>query len=359
MIEVELLPARYGDSIWIRYGKSKSSLHHVLIDTGFKETATAIRQRFHDDAKLVLDLFVMTHIDADHIEGSVTLLQDPVVATKKRIKQAWFNGWGHIDEVPDDALGALQGEYLSALLRDSGIPWNRDFASKAAMVLETKKKLPVFELDGGMKLTLLSPSPAKLRKLRDYWRKDLKGRLKPGDEKKAMKLLDDDSKYALDALGTIPNVAKLSAMKFKEDAAPANGSSIAFLAEYEKKKMLFTGDAHPSVLLSSVERLVPAGKTLKVDLWKVAHHGSRANTSPALLERVRCKNAVFSTNGDKFKHPDLECVARYIDQHEGTDLALHFNYESPKTKPWSDKTLMKTHGYRTFYGDEGSLVVSL
>ena len=356
MIRIEMLPASYGDAIWLSWGEDKKKLKHALIDTGFEPCAQIIRQRLHDDPKLVLELFVLTHIDADHIEGSVFLLQDENVITPKRVREIWFNGWEHINALADDAQGALQGEYFSALIRKRKIAWNKKFKGKAVCVPD-KGKLPTHKLAGGMKLTLLSPGKAQLNKLHSYWTKDLKKKLKPGDEKKALKLLDHDAKYALDSMGSRINVSKLVKGKFTEDKAPANGSSIAFLAEYGDRKLLFTGDAYPSVLAASLGRLIEEGDTLALDVLKLAHHGSAHNTGPELLDLVRCEHALVSSDGKKFSHPDASAIARVI--HSSPGVQVHFNYQSEFTKPWLSSKVMKAHGYTAAVGDEGSLVLEL
>lgn len=357
MIEVELLPALYGDAIWIRYGKTRDALHHVLVDTGFEDTAAGIVKRLREDAAIRLELFVMTHIDEDHIKGSIFLLQDKAIAKPSRIQDVWFNGWPQIDSVAKDALGALQGEYFSALIRKRGLPWNKAFNGKPVAV-KSSGALPEVVLEGGMKLTLLSPSVKNLKTLRGRWLKDLKGQLKPGDEKAALELLADDKRYASDALGDTMNVGKLAGMAFSQDSSVTNGSSIAFLADYDGSRMLFTGDAHPETLVKALERLGPGGM-MNVDLLKVSHHGSRYNTSPELLERIRCKHALISTNGQKFKHPEAECMARLIAAHKGKDFTVHFNYASDRTKPWREPGLKNQYGYKTEYGTNGSLILSL
>jgi hypothetical protein len=39
-----------------------------------------------------------------------------------------------------------------------------------------------------------------------------------------------------------------------------------------------------------------------------------------------------STNGDQFRHPDKECIARVL--RFGKPRYLYFNYETRYTKPW-------------------------
>ena len=93
MISIEVLPAAHGDAIWIEYG-SGPEVHRVLIDGGPANTyELGLRRRIleqeRDDCKL--DLMVVTHIDADHIDGALIMLQE-LARLKVHIQELWFNG---------------------------------------------------------------------------------------------------------------------------------------------------------------------------------------------------------------------------------------------------------------------------
>ena len=77
MFRIEMLPAAHGDCLWIEYG-SGSAVHRILIDGGPAHAYPALRQRIlHLPAgERRFDLLVITHIDADHIEGVIRLLLD-------------------------------------------------------------------------------------------------------------------------------------------------------------------------------------------------------------------------------------------------------------------------------------------
>lgn len=354
MLRIEMLPARHGDALWISWGAKESSLRHMVVDTGFRQSARVIRKRLHDDPRLALELLVLTHIDADHIEGAVTLLADAQVATPARIKEVWFNGWRHIADLRDDALGSRQGEYVSAEIRARKLPWNASFRGKA-VVVPSRGTLPSKTLPGGMKLTLLSPTAAQLVALRRHWVSDLEGKLAPGDEKAALRLLAKEKKYAPDALGSA-SVAKLAKAPFVEDDKAANGSSIALLAEHEGRTLLLAGDAFPSVLAASIDRL-PGRDALELDVLKLSHHGSSGNTSPALIDRIWYDHVLVSTNGDQFGHPSPETIARLI--AASPDTTLCFNYRSDCNAQWLSPATQRKHGYRTIVGDDGHLVLEL
>src|SRR5690606_39129015 len=70
-----------------------------------------------------------------------------------------------------------------------------------------------------------------------------------------------------------------------------NDNSFVVELRFARRRMLFTGDveAHGEASLLAEGQLVP------VDVLKVAHHGSRTSSNPALLEVLRPRVAVVST----------------------------------------------------------------
>lgn len=355
MLEIEMLPAQDGDALWIRYGRP-DDVHHVLIDCGRGKAAyDIVSERLATDPRLRFDLFVLTHIDADHIDGAVSLLGDSIF-TPERVDDVWFNGWQHLLEKEssekDDSLGALQGEYFAALLKNRGFPWNRQWKGRA-VVVPAAGKLPECTLAGGMKLTLLSPTRERLTALRSTWQQELKDRMRPGNVREALKLLEEDYRYrAIDALGGVNIQKLLLADDFVEDTRAPNGSSIALLAEYDGQSLLLAGDAFPSVLESSLHRLGASNATpLKVDVFKLSHHGSAANTSPDLLDLISCRHALISTNGDRHSHPDAVTLARVVSKQK--NLNLHFNYTSKLTTPWFDGLTQRDNGFKAVKPNQG------
>ena len=70
------------------------------------------------------------------------------------------------------------------------------------------------------------------------------------------------------------------------------------------ERVLFTGDAHSDILEAAIQPLAQAdGGRLRVDVLKVGHLGSKANTSKLLLHLLDCTRFAFSTNGDRHDHP--------------------------------------------------------
>ncbi len=69
MLRVEMLPANYGDCLWIEYGDA-GPMHRILIDGGLAGTYAAISRKIGDCGESChVELMIISHVDADHIEG--------------------------------------------------------------------------------------------------------------------------------------------------------------------------------------------------------------------------------------------------------------------------------------------------
>jgi hypothetical protein len=311
-----------------------------------------------------IELFVLTHIDGDHIAGSVPFIADARI-TKSNVREVWFNSRKHLD----DRMGAEQAEYFTKHLLDKRLSWNKSFGGRA-VVIEEGAALPVVELAGGMKLTLLSPTRQKLRDLVDKWDAELKLAMKRKRVGSVAELVGlGSATLAPDRLGARPDVARLAASAFDPDPEKPNGSSIAFLAEFtdtfdngRRKAVLFTGDAHSPVVEESIRKLLKKRRKdkLTVDALKLSHHGSKKNTSNDLLDLLVCKHFLFSSNGTRHDHPDQECVARVVaPKRSGTNL--HFNYLTDFNRMWKPPALQAQFRYTAHYpaASERGIVVSL
>lgn len=342
---IEMLPARHGDCLWVEYGKG-NDVFRILIDGGPVNTYKYIEKRIAQmpSGDKAFDLVVLTHVDADHVEGLVRLFAEKPLPIS--IDTVWFNGWRQMTK-SHGLLGAVQGEFLSALLaRRTSRAWNPD---SPPWVVLSKGSLPTYTLAGGATLTLLSPSPEKLRKMAKSWETAVKkAGFRPGDLEAAWKTLEKKKQFLpkKGLLGITPDLDNLLKKQFKIDQAQANGSSIAFLAEYQGKSALFLGDAHPDVVSNSIKRLCFDRGTsrLHVDAVKVAHHASMSNTNKTLLDLISSPSYLISTNGDLFQHPDKECIARIL--KFGNPEKLYFNYESTTTKPWLSSNTESKYRYK-------------
>jgi beta-lactamase superfamily II metal-dependent hydrolase len=91
---------------------------------------------------------------------------------------------------------------------------------------------------------------------------------------------------------------------------------------------------------------------LKVDVFKLSHHGSRANVTQDLLRAVQAEHYVFSTNGAIFNHPNDEAVARVIVGSKRP--TLWFNYATERNQRWAEPALRAKHDYQVRFPEGGS-----
>jgi hypothetical protein len=348
IFDIEMIPAHNGDCLWIEYGHPKAP-SRILIDCGAESAAKLLNARV---AKLqtadAFELFVLTHIDADHISGVLPFFKNRGALT---FGEVWFNAE---PQLPPAVLGVMQGEKFANILNsEPGLraAWNKSAGqgekAPKAIVVPDEGSLPSYTLPGGMRLTVLSPGLRQLKDLASVWRKELR-LYKQG---KSHDMLSAKARPLPVNNPATLDVAALAKMKEKPDPSVANGSSIALLAEFDGRAVLLTGDAHAEVMAASIKRLRDergiAGR-LRLDAMKLSHHGSTNALTKGLLDLIECPQYLVSTDGSKFYHPDRDAIARVI-LHGGQNPKLIFNYKSEMNGFWGEPVLRDKYGYRTEY----------
>jgi beta-lactamase superfamily II metal-dependent hydrolase len=342
MLRIEMLNAGHGDALLIEYGDD-SETHRILVDGGpyrsYDEPGGLLQrlQQLDDDEK-TFELLVMTHIDTDHIDGVIKLLQEKALGLT--FKDIWFNGWKHVNLAVEGKLGGKQGEFLGALLESEGLPWNANKAwepTLGAVVVPEQGDLPVASLAGDATATLLSPGPDELKKLKKDWIAAVKtADFDAGDTRAALDKLKERADLR-------PKISE-GTLGAKKDTSAANQSSIAFVFQYDDERLLLTGDAFASVLERGTERYATEHGTLDVAAFKLPHHGSWSNLSPDLLAGVKTNKYLVSTNGKHYDHPDADAIELIL-LHGGDQPHLVFNYDQPFTEHWLEPSNQRARGY--------------
>jgi len=323
MFRIEMLPAQDGDCLWIEYGEADPSTHRrVLIDAGRPGTARVLRRKIRSlpEGRRRFELLVLTHVDSDHVGGAAELLADK--APGLSFGDIWFNGYKHVS----DELGPVEAERLTSLLEKGRLPWNERFSGKAVTLDGGPPRTEV--LDGGLRLTILGPTRKRLAELAPEWEKTVVAAgLVPGRGAPPKRTKDEPE----DTLGD-ESVEGLARERFDGDKTSANGSSIALLAEYGGRRILLGGDTYAPDLLAALERIEPEAQ-VRVDAFKLPHHGSKANLNVPLLQKLSCPRYLVSTSGARFRHPDAVTIARVL-MHGGRRPKLFFNYQSKFNRRW-------------------------
>lgn len=340
MLSIEMLPAAHGDALWVEWGKGGQAVHRLLIDGGPAHTYSEGLQRRIEmlpAAQRRFALFVVSHIDADHIDGALILLQD-YERLGVRFDEIWFNTWRHLPSSERDAYAPLQGEFLGGLLTlDETLQacWNHAFGGQAVRVPAVPEgpmpppPLPRHELPGGAAITLLGPTRDELRRLRARWGAAIRD-FAPGDAAEAVRRLQQRREYRPPA-----GPAVFAGRNYGDDRAPANGSSISFLFEFDGAAVLFAADAHARTLAATLARLCRERDLPKLPLSavKLPHHGSMSNVDAKWLNLVACRRWLISTNGAVFGHPDVETAALVAEcSGPAGPPEFHCNYRAATTQ---------------------------
>jgi hypothetical protein len=342
---VEMLPARDGDCLWVEWGEDAERPHRMLIDAGRaanRRLPPSLRKRIAalpPDGR-TFELVVATHMDVDHVQGLVPLFEDPPEGFTAR--EVWFNG---LRNLPRDILGYRDADLLADAL-DRNLPWawntSWNDSPNGAVVVPDAGALPVRSLEG-LEITLLSPDLGTLAALVDEWPEAVR---EAGLERKAPELPLDDrlGRGPRDPGTRLRDLAHLDDDEW--DASVRNRSSIAFLARYDDRTVLFGADAHADVLGSALLR-VEAGKVVPVDVCKVPHHGSRQNVKREFLSRIRCGCWMISSSGDWHQHPDRRAMARILAGEPGQNLV--FNYRSQYNAEYGKFTTTSEFDNKAYY----------
>ncbi len=344
VFRLHVLPAGVGDALVLDYG-TRTDLHRVVIDGGVGRIAQPLAAFLGPTPQV--EMMMISHVDNDHIAGLLKMLETGL--TQATIGDFWFNGFRHLPESGLEQMGPVEGERLTTFILDHQIPWNANPAFAGGAVSRGAADEPlVATLPGGLACRVLSPGQPQLAKLRPKWLPAVQEADLDPAAPVAEEVLRPPGR--LERMGA-PDLVAMAAERTPEDAKEANGSSIAILAAWAGRTALLTGDAHADVLLETLDRWLGPTGTLEVDLFKLPHHGSKANVTDALMKRVRAKCYVFSSSGQgRSQHPNDAAVARVIINSTG-DRMLAFNYRNQRTEMWQDAALRTQWGYRTLYPD--------
>lgn len=318
---LKILPVKCGDSLILTHEGEDKKVRNIIIDGGYikafqtlKDQITGIRKK-----KQLIDLWVLTHLDADHINGAVQYLRKQDVKGKgKLIRRFWFNFFDAF-KLSDDSpfLSFGKGFDLSKLLRKLDIKGRQDITNDL-------KPITI----GDAKITILSPDQKTFSDLKTRWKTEFKTYY--GVEPPTY-----ISDPALRDAKTIEQLAK--AKDAKEDSVKKgliNRSSIAFIYDENGKRLLMLGDAYPSVILKALEPDYTMKKQLKVKYMKLSHHGSRKNYHTDLLNFIQCRRFIISADGEN-QHgiPDKEVLAKIL-MHPNRDqskrITFYFNHDDTR-----------------------------
>ncbi|MDA1762336.1 MBL fold metallo-hydrolase [Bacillus cereus] len=392
MIQIKMYPARNGDCFLISTGDIEKK--HILIDCGFIETYEKFLKR--DLLEIAqrnekLNLMIITHIDSDHISGAIRFIEDNNENNFIEIDEVWFNAYRHLQfpkkdnnelkdsergilereialgksyfkrvnqlDIVKDEISAKQGSTLGALLLKGKYNWNSTFDGNAVVT----KNNQTINIDD-FKIKILSPNEDKLNRLGARWVKELRKKRWNftindnelfDDAYEFMQLmLEEESKITISEISKQSQKELIKLEEYIEkdypiDKSVNNGSSIAILIEFNQRKLLFLGDAHPDIIY---DKLIEMDED-DFDLVKISHHGSLKNTSNKLAEILGSTRYLFSTNGLKHHHPDAQSIIKLLAANSKFKKRLYFNYKTKTSSIFEKEELQEKYNYEIIIDD--------
>jgi hypothetical protein len=359
MVVLEALNALYGDCLILRYADGQGQRRVWIVDGGPRSTkvngvAVSVwrdvllpRLKQIDPARpFVVDLGMVSHIDDDHINGIERLTADIAAALPHpgdvRFRRFWFNSFDALVGPAPAGLGESSGAMALELANPTAglLPAGALGDDSAAVVqsvpqgIKLATNLRALGLDGnapvngfisarpdrgpvlidGVSVTLIGPIQSRLDKLREEWRKALEKPTKPART------------AALEAL---------FATRGQFDSSVPNLSSIVVLVEIDGKSLLLTGDARGDDIVSAWKDLGLPDSRRVIDVLKVPHHGSFANSSEEFVRFFTASHYVFSADGH-FDNPDPPVLEGLVSVHGQRSVTLHFtNADITWSKPYT------------------------
>lgn len=328
MIEVHFLPANGGDFLWLCYGNRKHR-SHILIDSGYTQCHKdycAIMQYICEAGETVEAVF-LTHIDNDHVSGFLRwLLQKPFVAPS--IKRIFFNNGRDIQRNLDITFSSWPEDSVSDY-----IPGKKYGVGTAIHILEalehqglssvlhgcvTSDSGPI-RLSQGAAIQFISPSIAALKRFSQKWEEEVQKKEREAGKPK---------KY-----GAVPiccnSLQELLDEPFVPDSSVTNGASLAFLFEFQGKRLAFLGDAWADECLSGLAALGYSPEhPYEATLIKLSHHGSPHNLSEELARTLYAPCYLISTKRTSVIRDQKATIARLLKLGRPITIIRNYRTES-------------------------------
>lgn len=330
-MEIKFFQAQCGDAARIRFIGTDDTPHNIFIDSGydntFRETLLAEIESIQAAGECI-DLWVISHIHDDHIGGAEEYIKGIINGEFTDIVEKWYYNPPRINNhlpitIMTPAISTpasiSQGDNVTNYLQATGKLLSEDLTTQTSV-------LNLF----GLQMTILSPNPTTLQRLKDKY---------PAESGIPLEREEDEAISSAKAACVEDYPTPLQDIKmtgWTQDKSVENGSSISLLTIYQGKSILWLADAFPSVV---VTRLKEAGYSkenpLHCDWVKVAHHGSRGNNSDKLYELISCQHYLISADAEN-NHclPTKECLVRILHNRQDATKSYHFHftYDTPNLR---------------------------
>ena len=312
---IHILKALHGDAFVLNCKKGEKT-GVVVVDGGPNKNSQVVVEEY--DKIGMIDLLVLTHYDLDHIGGVLSYIAKHKNDKPFPIKEVWCN-CAYDLSLASSNISYKQAKKLADLLKEinvelknSGFPeieWQESIVSGQVIyrpyadfyILSPEVEIKVHNSEQYVKATNVSYNHKRQK---------------------------DALQKSLEVLADIPKEEP----KASDNGDLVNWSSIAFYLICDNMTSIMLGDSFPCTITKSLSGLgFSKENRLRVDFFKVSHHGCRKNISNELLDMIESNQYIFSTNGGLGTacHPDRETIGNILyhkNRNWNEEVRLYFNY---------------------------------
>lgn len=309
--EIDLLPVgsekKSGDCIAMRYGNLEKGKEHqtvIVVDGGYagtwKNTLKPHLIKFYDceiNAKLHIDLVILSHPDLDHVSGLVEMAKDEDVEIRhilmhrpwEELSPLWFKD----GRITKNSLKERLGEAFEKA---------KEFDVLTKNITKSDPEVGSYFFNDAS-ITILGPTP-------DFYKICIANCEKTPQQRDNV-VSQPHVQGGKGLYGFEPYIKGRIRWYNDENTSPINESSLIILFEYEGVKVLLTGDAGKQGLTNAIKYAKMLGVKLNdCDIIKMPHHGSRKNVSPSIMNAfVGSEKLYYSCASDDLgHHPSLRLI---------------------------------------------------
>lgn len=309
-MEIKLFKAGAGDSFLI-----KIMNNYILIDGGYGGTFEEIKNQILNLDKN-LRLVVLTHYDNDHLMGLINLFRNN--ETKDKVDKVWANLEKHLGikavyqvEIVDDIKrSGVKACEFQTLLPEEKLNQNP---------IETNYRDDIFNNEN-FEIEIMNPTRESLIDLNKYFENELL--IKTKDRNSLTRSPKNDYFYS---------TKELLLKTLTPDNNEANNNSIVLLFKTQDGNYLFTGDCSTQVLK---KRLIEKGyckkNKLKLNLFKLPHHGSQTGFDIEIFDLIECTNYFIQAGPNNHGNPSKEMFVKFLDKMKSINIVptIITNYDS-------------------------------
>lgn len=312
MVKVYMLPAGRGDFLIIEFLDGLGE-HYIFMDGGDKSAAALYKGAltWMKSKNKCIDAIIFTHNDDDHICGALCAIMDmkelpfikKIYIILGRTIQKRFHLRSEL-EYPETE----EKEYLH-------VKSTQHSTKRALTLAECFKKM---ELEnqvadcvcmgdiisiGRAQIKIISPGLKQLEEYLYKWNQEIKDAEHIFHSANKVEIKRDLSYYTME-----PE---------QKDGSVSNGSSIAFLFEFDEMRLAFLGDAHADVCVEGISKFYSS--SVKTDIVKVSHHGSKYSYSDKLYQMLQTDYYLLSTKGT-VKHPSPIFLGKLLGHNQSAQI---------------------------------------